>query len=399
MRSVASGEVPTAGPEVVVDVVATRAAMAHLRDITDIAEAVDRRRVELVGQLVRTGWWRLEGAHTPAAWLRINLGVDDDTARRLLRLAEACAELSELGRAYAEGELPASHLDTLARAVAGRWDDARADEAALLAAARRRSQVGWADLCADWAARRTPTDAAERYAERSLRTRTDLFGDVHGSFQLPGDDGQRVLAAIDATTDREGPSHLPGARSYPAGRADALVELVCGEGADADRRVATTVVVVDRPLLDRGVGGDAGPVDLGARCDHQSAAVAPDMARRLACDASVVDVAVDGGGLPLRLGRTRRTFGIAQRRALAATYRRCVFPGCDVAYHRCQLHHVEPWQASGRTDLDNAAPLCRSHHHLVHEDGWAITGDHVAGWTWHPPPGHDPPAPPLQQSA
>ncbi len=47
----------------------------------------------------------------------------------------------------------------------------------------------------------------------------------------------------------------------------------------------------------------------------------------------------------------------AQRRALRAMYRTCGYPGCDVTFDRCDIHHVIEWLRHGATDLDNLLPL------------------------------------------
>jgi hypothetical protein len=53
-------------------------------------------------------------------------------------------------------------------------------------------------------------------------------------------------------------------------------------------------------------------------------------------------------------------------------YRSCGFPGCETPFHRCDIHHVLPWELGGPTDLANLLPLCARHHHLVHELGWRL---------------------------
>ena len=52
-------------------------------------------------------------------------------------------------------------------------------------------------------------------------------------------------------------------------------------------------------------------------------------------------------------------------------------------FEDCQMHHVVPFDPDGLTDLDNLAPVCSEHHHLVHEGGWKLilTPDRVATWT------------------
>ena len=54
-------------------------------------------------------------------------------------------------------------------------------------------------------------------------------------------------------------------------------------------------------------------------------------------------------------------------------YRTCAHPGCSVGFDHCDIHHVNPWTPTGRTDLDNLLPLCSRHRHLVHEGGWTLT--------------------------
>ncbi len=57
-------------------------------------------------------------------------------------------------------------------------------------------------------------------------------------------------------------------------------------------------------------------------------------------------------------------------------HRGCAFPGCEIGFDACRIHHVTWWwEHSGPTDLDNLLPVCERHHHLVHEGGWQLTLD------------------------
>ncbi|WP_343074629.1 HNH endonuclease signature motif containing protein [Nakamurella aerolata] len=89
-------------------------------------------------------------------------------------------------------------------------------------------------------------------------------------------------------------------------------------------------------------------------------------AQQLSCDATVVGVLRDSRGAVLAHGRQRRLVSAAQRRALAIRDGCCQFPGCDRT-RRLQAHHVVPWFAGGRTDLDNLVLLCGYHHAAIHE--------------------------------
>ncbi len=109
-------------------------------------------------------------------------------------------------------------------------------------------------------------------------------------------------------------------------------------------------------------------VDVGCLGDS---CVSAETARRLCCDAGVVEVIEDEQGVPLSVGRKRRTIAGSIKRALLKRDTMCVYPGCE---HRTFLegHHIEHWADGGATTLDNAALLCSHHHRYVHEYGYVI---------------------------
>jgi hypothetical protein len=99
----------------------------------------------------------------------------------------------------------------------------------------------------------------------------------------------------------------------------------------------------------------------------------------------------------LRIGRKTRRISPAQRRALRIRDGGCRFPGCARRRH-LQAHHVRHWLHGGRTDLDNLVLLCRTHHMLLHEAGFAVEAgaDARTPWTFRRPDGRIvPAAPPL----
>ena len=143
----------------------------------------------------------------------------------------------------------------------------------------------------------------------------------------------------------------------------ALVELL--EHLPANRlssKVAATVVVsvgLDQLRGQLKVAGTDLGVDISA-----------EKARQLACNAGIVPVVLGGKSLPLDLGRETRLFSEAQRTALAAQYDSCAAAGCDRPFAWSELHHQQPWQYGGRTDLAQAIPLCSFHHRLIHDTGY-----------------------------
>lgn len=63
-------------------------------------------------------------------------------------------------------------------------------------------------------------------------------------------------------------------------------------------------------------------------------------------------------------------------------YTRCVIPGCDVPFDRCEIHHVRPWARDlGPTDLADLAPVCAHDHHRIHEGGWRLELAHDSART------------------
>ena len=94
--------------------------------------------------------------------------------------------------------------------------------------------------------------------------------------------------------------------------------------------------------------------------------------RRVACNADLIPVVFGGDSQPLDVGRSRRLFTAAQRVALNARDKGCVFPGCTTPLAFCEAHHINPWSRGGETNLSNGVLLCSYHHHYIHTGTWEI---------------------------
>ena len=89
---------------------------------------------------------------------------------------------------------------------------------------------------------------------------------------------------------------------------------------------------------------------------------------RLACTAGILPAVLGGRSEILDLGRSRRLFSPAQRKALALRDRRCRAAGCDIPAAWTEAHHAtDPWSRQGHTDLNNGLLLCPLHHHRAHD--------------------------------
>ena len=123
---------------------------------------------------------------------------------------------------------------------------------------------------------------------------------------------------------------------------------------------ATTVVVtIDLDDLLSGLGV--------ATIDGDTVITAGE-ARRLACAASILPAVLGGESEVLDLGRARRLFTPAQRKAMVIRDRHCRAEGCDIPAAWCEAHHAaRSWATGDRTDLVDGLLLCSHHHHRAHD--------------------------------
>jgi hypothetical protein len=147
-----------------------------------------------------------------------------------------------------------------------------------------------------------------------------------------------------------------------------------------------------RVLNDRGTPGHEG----FARA-QQGGGVHPTTLALLACTGRLRRVLLDEHGAVLHLGRAQRLASPAQKDALFARDVGCVVPGCDIAGHLCEIHHVVPWADGGSTDIDNLALVCPRHHVEVTEGTWEV--ELVDGVPWARPPRSAYPDRPLLRNA
>lgn len=112
--------------------------------------------------------------------------------------------------------------------------------------------------------------------------------------------------------------------------------------------------------------------------------VPPHLIRRIACEADIIPVVLNGEGRILDVGSASRYFPPHLRKALIARDGGCAFPGCTSPAPWCEAHHIEYHSRGGPTSTDNGALLCGFHHHLIHREKWRITL--MRGVPWFVPP-------------
>lgn len=105
-----------------------------------------------------------------------------------------------------------------------------------------------------------------------------------------------------------------------------------------------------------------------------------ELVRRLACDAEIIPIMLDGPGGSADAGRARRTLTRQLRRLLVARDKHCRWPGCHEPPSRCDAHHIIHWLDGGPTDLDNLVLLCHRHHQHLHEHGYKMVPQPNGTW-------------------
>jgi hypothetical protein len=369
--------------------------------------------LELIGQFDAENGVRFwTDVKSLAHWLSWSCSMNLGVAREHVRIARALRRMPTVRDAFRAGRLSYSKVREVTRVV-DVVEEAQLCELALTATAAQLAVMISAFRSAD--GRRIGQQARRQV---TIAERDDGLVEIRA--RLPKEEAAIVAAALAAARDQFGsPPPSPGAADRQAeavatpgyGQADALVDVARGFLATApedrsgeDRPLV--VVHIDADLLAEPAAstGQFPPAAADPRAEDVPAGtsrprgkvchidglggIEPATGARLACDGSVLGAVVGAGGEVLNLGRTRRLVSRAQRRALMIRDRICQYPSCAQTRH-LQAHHVVPWAAGGRTDLDNLILLCQWHHTTVHEGGVRIES-RPNGWHFMLPDGTAP---------
>ena len=328
-------------------------------------------------------WEIREESEDLAGFLAWRCGITRREAREYLRVAEALQELPVTQAAFSRGELTFTKVRALTR-VATRSSEEGLIE---LAWALTASQL---DRALRAFRRLAPEDARETHELEFVDYHFEEDGSLYLRARLAAEDGALLVKALEAARDRvverrreeraanatdDDTSSAPLApfESPRSASVEALLELADAALSSSDEHP------VDRTRLVVHVDSAALTSDGRGRSELEDGPViAPETARRLGCDADIV-AQVEQDGLPLSVGRKRRTVPSTLRRLLEARDdETCCFPGCERRRH-LQAHHRHHWAHGGETSLENLVLLCFHHHRLVHEGGYTIEADPTSG--------------------
>ena len=324
-------------------------------------------------------------------------GLGDRDAAKAARRGDAMQQMPEALGALEDGSIGVGHADVLtnqANRLSGAKKKAFGEESDRLVAdaiAEGLSVRAFEKRCREAVDRLMGDDGIAELDEQRRRSRAKTWIDpltgmthLHGEWDpIRGEAVRRALdAEIAARVAAGAKATTPRRRAQVA--AEALHGLICGQRVSRAESAAVTVLID----LDAMVEGVATGPD-GARRTSQTHGghdIPVETIRRMACEAQIIPVVLNGAGQPLDVGRERRLATRAQRVALRAQYPTCGMDAdCTVAFDDCQIHHVDIWSNGGRTDLERMVPGCDTHHHLVHDGGWTLTRKPDGTWQLNPP--------------
>src|SRR4051794_4596658 len=361
LAAVLACDVATRG---IAELVGVLGSLRRLRGLVDSVEA---------GVTTRLNELNASGSGAPATdVLARNAHVSAKEAARRERRAKALAKTKAFGDALAKGSVTAEHADVLAELTTKLGDSVRDSffdlDRQLATTAAGLSPERFARHCRSVIAGLQRDEGIERNKQQRRDTYLTVAIQHDGMYRINGllhpELGEQVTKALAtevATLVSDNPDQLDRGQL----NAVALGNLMAG-GHQAERPLeADVLVITDHTTLTHGMYEHS-------ICETDSGAILPpETIRRLCCNGRITPILLVDG-IPVNVGREQRLANRAQRRALRALYRTCAFAGCETAFQRCEIHHLIPWEIGGRTDLVNLLPLCRRHHHLVHELGWRL---------------------------
>ncbi|MBL0746724.1 HNH endonuclease signature motif containing protein [Nocardioides baculatus] len=325
---------------------ATRTRFSDARADLALAAALDRDRA-LVAAAMREGSVTLAQAHVIRRTVdALPSSVDADTvAAAEAHLVAQAAEFGpkELGR------IGRRVLEVVAPEIAEAAEAARLAEQEANAAERTRLTMRRLGDGTTRISGRVPDAVATRFA-------TYLEAFTNPRVAGVGTGGDAVVRP-----------------AYPKRMGDALAQFL--EAVDPARLPLhggdATTVIVTIPLASlqaKLAAADVIGAGLVPGDDLTGDRLTASQVRRLACTATILPAVLGGDSLPLDLGRGRRLFTPAQRKALVIRDQTCRAEGCDVPATWCEAHHRrDPWSEGGLTDLDDGELLCSHHHHRAHD--------------------------------
>ncbi|MEM7280041.1 MAG: DUF222 domain-containing protein [Pseudomonadota bacterium] len=360
------------------DPIATPDCQLLALEITQLSAQVNAasfRLLQMIEAFDAQGGWA--GWTSCAHWLNWSCGWSLRTAREKLRVAKCLKDRPLIAKAFEAGEISFSKVRAMTRVATDATEEYLLDIARHGTASHLEKVVRYYR----GVLRENALEHAQKqYNGRELDAYYEDDNTMVIRLKLPAAQGALVMNALEGLVDEEiakktvrerdgsaEPSEEEYKPTLAERRADAFVELA-GQSLDKSNEKTSSpryqvVVHVDQKVLQH---GEVGLCEL-----ENGPELANETARRLSCDAHVINVVDDEFGEPVNIGRKHRSMPTGLARALRIRDQGCRFPGCTHKKH-VEGHHIQHWSQGGETSLDNMIQLCHFHHRLVHEGQWHV---------------------------
>jgi len=349
----------------------------QITELSAHIHAATYQLLELIREFDDAHGWTGPGLNSCAHWLNWKCGFNLGTAREKVRVAHALKDLPKISARFRRGEVSYSKVRAITRVATQENEDYMLGIARYGTASRverlvrnnkkvKRNEALWRDN--------------DRHVIRQL----DWYFDDDDSLVVKGrftpEQGMLIKKVLESIMDEDFMEQKDVSAETPVDELKARTEPISQRRADALVRMAegymsksATVNNGDRYLVHVHTDMETLKADgTGAESEiDEGRNVSAETSRRLSCDAGVVHWLENKEGETLSVGRKTRSIPPAIRRALKRRDHGCRFPGCNCSRF-VDAHHITHWADGGETKLNNLVLLCRRHHRMVHEEGFAV---------------------------
>ncbi len=327
-----------------------------------------RQRAEsyLSAVLVRLG--DLEGDDAVMSVCK-QFGLPAYKTRRRVRTVKGLSSMPDVVRAAKDGWITQDHAELIA-ASHSRAPMSTEEQLDLLAVGVQQNCDDFKNTVLEAETKRLAAQGLNPTEQQHKRRSAKIFDGDNDMVVLHAEldqlAGEKIRTAIDAmTTQMFKQDYRTGReRSYEQRNADALVHLITAhtkpstgnETTEPQPQQTTVILTADYDTI-------TGQLKAANLIDGTP--ISTDEIRRLACEANILPAIFNNQKQPLYLGRSRRTHTKTQLHALYKRDKQCT--KCGIRATNCEVHHIQPWEHGGTTDISNLTLLCPTCHHQTHK--------------------------------
>jgi len=369
--------------------------------------AAQYRFLKLLVEFDDHGGWQSDGIHSFAHWLNWKVGMGMVMAREKVRVARSLADLPMINEAFSSGKVSYSKVRAMTRVATPENETFLLQIAEYGTASHMEYLVRKYQHCKRL---QEPNEDESWRCQKDLSWYQEETGMYVINARLPPEEGALVIRALEIIqaedrrsnkeaedkTELKVDSNNVSAESSPvedfsagmtnedsvAARASALTHLAeqfldnMNTNANLKR---TGGSLGEKYQVFLHVNANAANLDwqisnADSCCVDHKHFLSPNVAKQLACDASLTTVLEDDQGNVLNIGRRSRTVPRAMSHALRIRDGGCRFPGCCRSQYT-DSHHIKHWAQGGETSMENLVTLCRSHHTLLHKGEYRLARD------------------------